>query len=289
MKHVVILPYFCDEEIQRYLKIIKRMEQFPQQECEWQFLLAASPRTKPSQILLEACQRVAPTESFQCPTQIFGYPEGPSAMFWDSMEYIQQNTPNDNGFALWFESDMAAVQPDWLDRLDAQWNQGTPPLLMGCYVPEVYKQRLLRRKKLLLEDHVNGGACYAKHFAGCMPAEAREGVFDVVVYKFAKKLGQVKSTNLIDFSTNARVRRDLLDKNKVVLHGFMQEKNQFIDDCVTPLSDWETKNAFLNPLRDSIESSRRKLRVWMVRRGKQAMYENMLLAKQRDVSSRRAA
>lgn len=288
MKHVVILPYFCDEEVQRYLKIVRRMEQFPTQQCDWQFLPAASPRIRPSQILLQACQRVAPTESFQCPTQVFGYPEGPTAMFWDSMQFIRENSLDDGGFAMWFESDMAAVQPDWMDRLHAAWNHGPAPLLMGLYVPEVYKQRLLRRNKLILEDHVNGGACYAKHFADRMPAAAREGVFDVVVYKHARNLGQVKSTQLIDFSTNTRVRRDLLDRSKVVLHGFMQDKNRFIDDCVAPLTERERNSAYLNPLWDSLENTQRKLRVWMVRRGKQAMYENMLLAKQRD-GSRRAA
>ena len=288
MRHVVILPYFCDEEIKRYLKIVRRMEQFPSQKCDWQFLLAASPRIKPSHTLLQACRRVAPSESFQCPTQVFGYPEGPTAMFWDSMEYIEHHSPNDGGFGFWFESDMAAVQPDWLDRLDAEWNQGSTPLLMGCYVPEVYKQRLFRRRKLLLEDHVNGGACYGKQFARWMPPEAREGVFDVVVYKYAKKLGRVKGTSLIDFSTNSQVRRDLANVQKVVLHGFMQDKNQFIADCVTPLTTREKKQAFLNPLLETIDFSRRRLRVWMVRRGKQAMYENMLLARQRE-TSRRAA
>jgi len=288
MRHVVILPYFCDEEIVRYMKIVDRMGQFPNQKCDWQFLLAASPRIKPSTELKAACEKVAPTDSFQCPTQIFGYPEGPTAMFWDSMEYIQNQTPNDGGFGLWFESDMAATQPDWLDRLDAEWNQGTPPLLMGLYVPEVYKQRLLKRKKLLLGDHVNGGACYGKQFAHRMPVEAREGVFDVAVYQYAKKLGKVKATNLIDFSTNDRVRRDLLDTNKVVLHGFMQDKNQFIEDCIAPLTDRERKSAYLIPMQDKLDSTRRKLRVWSVRRGKQAMYENMLLAKEKE-SKRRAA
>lgn len=288
MKHVVILPYFCDEEIKRYLKIVDRMGQFPKQKCEWQFLLAASPRIKPSDELRLACEKVAPTDSFQCPTQIFGYPEGPTAMFWDSMEYIQNHTPNDGGFGLWFESDMAATQPDWMDRLDAEWNEGNPPLLMGLYVPEVYKYRLLKRKKLLLGDHVNGGACYGKEFAKWMPPEARDGVFDVVVYQYARKLGKVKATRLIDFSTNQRVRRDVMDTSKVVLHGFMQDKNRFIDDCVAPVTDREHKNAYLHPMLNSVETTRRKLRVWSVRRGKRAMYENMLLARERD-HKRRAA
>ncbi len=289
MRHVVILPYFCDEEIKRYLKIVDRMQQFPKQNCDWQFLLAASPRIKPSDELRSACEKLAPTDSFQCPTQIFGYPEGPTAMFWDSMQYIQDNTPDDGGFGFWFESDMAATQPDWMDRLDAEWRgEKELPLLMGLYVPEVYKQRLLKKRKLLLGDHVNGGACYGKQFAGLMPPEARDGVFDVVVYEYAKQLGKVKPTGLIDFSTNQRVRRDILNTDKVVLHGFMQDKNKFIDDCVAPVTERERKKAYLHPMIDSIESTRRKLRVWSVRRGKQAMYENMLLAKDRD-NKRRAA
>jgi hypothetical protein len=38
-----------------------------------------------------------------------------------------------------------------------------------------------------------------------------------------------------------------------------------------------------------MESARRNMRVWLVRRGHQAMYENMLLAKRRDNATRRAA
>ncbi len=287
MKHVVILPYFCEEEIDRYLKIVAHMATFPKQKCEWQFLLAASPKIDPSPRLARACQKVAPTESFQCPSQIFGYPEGPTAMFWDSMEYLQ-NTPDDGGFGLWLESDMAPVKTNWMDRLDEEWRRGDPPLLMGCYVPEVYKHRLLRRKKLLLEDHVNGGACYSKRFSQWMPAEAREGVFDVVVYKFAKKVGKVRATSLIDFSTHDRVRRDVMNTDKVLLHGFMQDKDRFVDQCLEPVSDRERRSAFLNPVLSSLETTRRRVRVWVVRRGREAMFENMLLAKERD-ESRRAA
>ena len=288
MRHVVILPYFCDEEVQRYLKIIEHIGRYTKADFERQILLAASPKIEPSETLKAPCEKVAPTESFQCPTQIFGYPQGPTAMFWDAMEYIEQNMPNDGGFGLWLESDMAPVKENWIDRLDAEWREGESPILMGCYVPEVYKHRLLRKKKLLLEDHVNGGACYAKHFASSMPEKAREGVFDVVVYKYAKACGRVKPTELINFSSNDRVRRDVLDPTKVLLHGFMQEKDQFVEDCVRPVSDKERRAAVMNPVWDAVDNTRRRARVWMVRRGKQAMYENMLLAKERN-RGRRAA
>lgn len=288
MGHVVILPYFCDEEVARYMKIISRMAGM-RQLCQWSFLLAASPRTEPNKKLEQACAAVASTQSFQCPSQVFGYPQGPTAMFWDCMAHVQANYPDDGGFSLWLESDMAPVKDNWLDRLDAEWKTASNPVLMGCYVPKVYKSRFLRRRKLLLEDHVNGGACYTKRFAERMPVEAREGVFDVVVYKHALDVGQVIFTDQIDFSTNERVRRDVVNPSKVLLHGFLQDKDQFISDCVAPITDTERRSAMLNPVLDFAESTRRWVRVWRVRRGQQAMYENMLLAKRRDSIQRRAA
>ena len=121
-----------------------------------------------------------------------------------------------------------------------------------------------------------------------MPTEAREGVFDVAVYEFAKKLGRVKSTGLIDFSTTDRVRRDVMDPNKVLLHGFMQDKDLFVSQCLRPVSERELRQAYLHPIMDRWETTRRRVRVWVVRRGQQAMFENMLLAKQKD-PIRRAA
>ncbi len=288
MTHVVILPYFSQAEIDRYLRIVKRIRQFGPTKCRWRFLLAASPKIEPDSALHEACCQIAPTVSFRCPTQIFGYPAGPTAMFWDAMDHVGREFEDDGGFSLWLESDMVPVKPDWLDRLDAQWRTGRPPLMLGCYVPPVYKQRLLRRKKLLLADHVNGGACYAKHFGRLMPLEARQGVFDVAVYRYAKRMGRVTATHLIDFSTIGRARRDVVDPNKVLLHGFLQDKDKFVDRCLQPVTNRERQKKFLHPVMDGWETTRRRVRVWFVRKGQRAMFENMLLAK-RQQDERKAA
>lgn len=281
-KHVVILPHFCEEEVDRYIQIAKQLESWPKPEVEIDFLLAASPKREPSQRLVEAYQSLGNVIPFQCPTQIFGYPEGPGAMFWDCMEYIEKAYPSNDGFSLWLESDMCPTQTDWIDRLSDLWYAGDQrPLMMGCYVPEVYKYRLLKRKKRILEPHINGGACYAMNFASQMPDDARQGVFDMAVYQFAKDRGLARECRAISFSTTDRVRRDLMDPSKVLLHGFMQEKDQFIDNCIRPLDQSETANAKWNALQDQIETTRRKLKVWFVRRGREAMLENMFLAKQR--------
>ena len=61
----------------------------------------------------------------------------------------------------------------------------------------------------------------------------------------------------------------------------MQEKDEFIDKCVAPVSASEMESQRWMELRDRADTARRKMRVWFVRRGKQAMLENMFLAKQR--------
>ena len=279
-RHIIILPYYCQQEVDRYLQIADKIASFPAPSVEVDYLLAASPRAEHNQPLFDAYNKIGNAISFQCPTQIFGYPEGPTAMFWDCMDYVANHYPGEHGFSLWLESDMAPTQADWIDRLSDEWfSHEETPIMMGCYVPAVYKQRLFKQKKLLLEPHINGGACYAIDFANHMPAEAREDVFDMAVFQYAQSLGRAASTKLISFSTNSRVRRDLLDDQKVLLHGFMQEKDEFIDQCIAPLTEREISQAGWNATRDQLETLQRRLRVWFVRKGREAMLENMFLAK----------
>jgi hypothetical protein len=279
--HVVILPYFCQQEIDRYQKTADWLVQQTTERLDCTFLLAASPKAQPSEQLRAAFARLGPVISYQCPTQIFGYPAGPTAMFWDAMDYVADNFSGD-GFSLWFESDMAFVKPNWLERLTGEWNSGpSRPLMMGCYVPHVYKHRLFRRRKLLLNPHINGGACYALDFARRMPAAAREGVFDMAVYEHGLAIGEMRATRQISFSTVQRARRDVLSADKCVLHGFMQDKDRFINECVRPVSLAEKGLRPLSPLQERWETWQRQVRVLFVRRGHQAMLENMFLAKQK--------
>lgn len=279
--HVVILPYFCQEEIDRYQQTADWLAAHCELPMKCTFLLAASPKICESEQLKNAFARLAPVQSFQCPSQVFGYPAGPTAMFWDAMDYVAEHFSG-SGFSLWFESDMAFVKSDWLARLESEWwAGGSPPLVMGCYVPHVYKYRWFRRPKLLLTPHINGGACYALDFARRMPAAAREGVFDMSVYEFGQRVGELRATRQIAFSTVQRVRRDLLSNEKSVLHGFMQDKNRFLQECVRPISPRERRQAVFSAWQERWENWQRQLRVLFVRRGHRAMLENMFLAKQR--------
>jgi hypothetical protein len=294
MAHTIILPYFSREEVQRYLKIVRHIKhlasegsgatrQAEQNSCSFHFLLAASPKIEPCEELRQACSEVAPTHSFQCPTQIFGYPAGPTAMFWDAMEYTESHLrDSDDGFALWLESDMVPVKSDWLDRLDREWRSETEtPIVMGCYIPELYKNRVLRAKRLVLHEHINGGACYHKRLASLLPRSIRDEVFDMAVYREAKKIGLTICSEQIMFSTTQRARRDVLDPERVLLHGFMQDKDVFVEKCFAPVTERERQRQSWNGLLDAIEDMQRQVKMLWVRRGRHAVLENMYHAKRR--------
>ena len=288
--HVIILPYFCQDEVRRFIKVSDRLSQFPEPACNYHFLLASSPKISPDETLYRAFSRVGPCTLYSCPTQVFGYPEGPTAMYWDSMEFVAQKFGGKNrGFCLWFESDMAPVKPDWLDRLSEEWYQDEPPLMMGCHVPDTYKKRLFRKPKLILNAHINGGACYATDFARRLPASARRGVFDMAVYQHALHEGGIRKTDQIAFSSLNRVRRDVQCPKKVVLHGFMQDKDRFIEECLRPVTDSERQASVWHPLQDQFELLRRRIRVQFIRRGHRAMLENVMLAKHQAETSHDAA
>lgn len=288
--HVIILPYFCIDEVRRYLKIADAITRFQAPDCNYHFLLASSPRIQPSPELLQAFRQLGPCTPFACPTEVFGYPQGPSAMYWDCMEYVAHKFGERNrGFCLWLESDMAPVKTDWLDRLSSEWYRDKPPLMMGCHVPDTYKRRLFRRPKLILHAHINGGACYATDFARRLPASARRGVFDMAVYQHAVREGGIRKTDQIAFSSVSRVRRDVLCPRKVLLHGYLQDKDRFIDECLRPVTDSERQASVWHPLQDRLDLWRRRIRVQFVRRGHRAMLENMLLAKHEAETTQDAA
>ena len=290
MKQVIIIPYFSEEEIDRYLKIGQRLASFKTQNTPYEFLLAASPRIEPSARLYEGFSQIAPCQHFQCPTQIFGYPEGPTAMFWDCMDHIENAYDLDGGFSLWMESDMVPVKQDWIDRLSAEWQLSpTAPLLMGCYVPDVMKQRFFRRKRLWIKEHINGGACYSNDFASQMPAEAREGVFDMVVFKHAEAVGRAVGTQQIAFGTVQSVAEEASREDRVLLHGFMQDKDAFLDACLAIDAECSEEVHEASHFKQQVDEAYEKFLLRFVVRGRPAMLRALLLKQKQLERAQRVA
>lgn len=242
--YTIILPYYCQEEVDRYLRIADHLMELGAQETRYEFLLAASPKIRPNRDMEKRLSRIAPTTSFSCPTQIFGYPEGPTAMYWDCMDYLAENSSDDDqGFGLWLESDMIPVKPNWLDAIVSDWHSDSKtPWQMGALIPDVYKHRFLKRPRKWIAAHVNGGACYNRQFAKLIPESAKKEVFDVAIYQHVLAAGGLKATSTIALSTMQRCRADIVDDRRMLLHGFMQDKDDFVDKCRQPVTQDELQN-----------------------------------------------
>ena len=284
-KYTIILPYYCQDEVDRYLRIGDHLLTLGPQSHSYEFLLAASPKIRPNRDLERRFSRIAPTISFSCPTKVFGYPQGPTAMFWDCMDYISDHSnPNDAGFGLWLESDMIPIKSNWLDEIIADWSAAeTPPLLMGCLIPDVYKHRVMKRPRKWVREHINGGGCYGRHFGKILPPEARNEVFDLAVYPFVmEKPERMRVTNTIALSSMDRCRADIVDQRRMILHGFMQNKDDFIDRCRQPVSQLELNRyqgkLHYHPLGNAIE----RTKLMFMGRGPEAMLAAMFLEMDRN-------
>lgn len=89
------------------------------------------------------------------------------------MDHIASTFKPDGGFSLWLESDMIPVKKDWLDRLSAQWYAADEPLrIMGCLVRAI----LSASRRIVVDEHINGGACYAQDFAQSKAAHEIQAV-----------------------------------------------------------------------------------------------------------------
>lgn len=242
--HTIILPYFCDEEVDRYERILAHMQTLGPQRSPFEFLLASSPKTTASDRLMRAALNVAPSRHFACPSQVFGYPQGPSAMFWDCMDRVAADHPDGDGFALWLESDMCPVKGDWLDRLDTQWRQCGDVFVMGCVIPELYREKResfkirhpFRKRRVQsvkwISEHINGGACYRCDLVRHVDDRFRDGIFDMEIGVMVGEIGGFADTPALSFSTMWRIDEDLRDPHKVILHGYLQNKDLFLDACI---------------------------------------------------------
>ena len=292
-KYTIILPYYCQEEIDRYMRIADHLMELGPQQHEYEFLLAASPKIRPNRDFEKRFSRIAPTVSFSCPTKVFGYPEGPTAMFWDCMDYLSANSSDDDqGFGLWLESDMIPVKSGWLDRIVEDWHSGDEtPLLMGCLIPDVFKHRILKRPRKWIAEHIKGGACYGRHFSRELPQEARNEVFDVAIYPYLKdRPGKMKVSQTISLSTMDRCRADIVDDRRQILHGFLQEKDDFIDKCRQPVTAEERKLYSNKGRYRHLEQVMERTKLLFMGRGPEAMLNAMFLEIDRnEYRSERAA
>lgn len=229
MEHVFILPYFCETEVQIYLDIADIWEELTDTKTPYSFLLSSRFDCIPSDALKRRFSRIAPTETFESTTvgKGIGKPdpghdiEGPSAMFWDTIDFVNTSYKKDGGFVFWFEADMVPLKKDWIRQLHNEWNKGDFDI-MGVLIDKEWGKQYHPGGAFNDSSHMNGGACYRKDFITKVNLHEinmrRSWDYALSDHVLSNKL-ICKQTDLIEFYFRRQNLDVKLGNNTVLLHG----------------------------------------------------------------------
>lgn len=228
MKHIIVLPYYCRKEVSIYLEIACIWKHLAQTKVEYEFLLVARYDMKPSNVLEKEFSKIGQVRSIQCLSKGRGIKEpekganieGPTAMFWETMQYINNNYAKDKGFILWFESDMVPLTCDWLDKLEEEWNSGDY-VIMGRLIDKEWVARFMPEWLPYMVEHINGGACYCKDFYEKIPKNNFNMLnsWDKEIFEYIKSHYRYKATDLIELRPYLKTMTCPPEKESVLLHG----------------------------------------------------------------------
>jgi len=234
MKNIIVIPYFNEDEVKRFLKTAYFLRDYAKNKCDYEFLLLNDKIIKPNKKLFEVFSSIAQTQCLEAKKVNNSYPEGPGEFFWEAMDYISENHEKDGGFVLWFESDMLPKVADWVDRLEAEWEKYPEIVIMGLYVPNKYNVL----SGGFIPEHINGAGCYSKDFSRFFPVEERGAPFDVANFQSLKKSGKkYHKTRLFKFSHMYSICEDIENDEVVFFHGYRQNRDEFIEKAIMMIRD----------------------------------------------------
>lgn len=229
MEHIFILPYYCESEVRIFLDIADIWEELTSSDVAYSFLLCSRFDCPPSEELKKRFSKIGPTVAFQSTTvgKGIGKPdpgyevEGPSAMFWDAIDFVNSNYKKDGGFAFWFEADMVPLKSDWVAQLHQEWLQDDHDIL-GVLIDQQWGKKFHPGGAFNDNSHMNGGACYRKDFITKIDLDEidMQKSWDFVLsdHLLNNKLN-CKHTNLIEFYYHRQHLDVQLGDNCVLLHG----------------------------------------------------------------------
>lgn len=224
MKHVIIFPFWNENEVKTLDLLSKNWNYFANEHMEYEFLLLArSDYEGDIQFLIDQFSKIKPTKFHKCTSLIrTHYSKNLNAtnMFLDASEHITSRYIEDGGFFLWFEADMLPCNKNWLSQIDQEWSENKPTI-MGF---QVTRERL--NTNFLFTEHINGGACYSKNLFSLINKEKviENGVFDLAISPSLRSKGhKIHDSHLWDLRIDAKcqaIRMDEpLNKNKAIVHG----------------------------------------------------------------------
>ena len=235
MKHVILLHYYCEAEISRYLRIAEFLREYSRCSADYEFLLLAASCISPSQALEDAFARIAPAKTFPCRKTKDGYLEGSAAAFWEGMGYVNSRYDKDGGFAFWLESDTMPIKSNWVDLLELEWKKHPDILVMGLYVPW-----LSDTQAGVVPAHINGGGCYAKDMDNLIPASYKSSntqPFDISLSQYAMKVRKFHKSGQFVFADQYKLCRDIRNPKITILNGHHLNQDELISRAISLLKD----------------------------------------------------
>jgi len=184
---------------------------------------------------------IAPSMQIVFDVPFDSYREALKDTFWKTMDYINANYEKDGGFAFWFEHDMLPTAPKWVDLLEDEWRRHPGVFVMGVFFPKKY----FTKTKKFVPEHINGGACYLKYISELVPMKYRDvsdrGAFDVILFKYAKLTKLYHISKAFKFSHMYSLLSNIENSKNIILHGYRQDKNSFIDKAIDLMESPESR------------------------------------------------
>jgi len=231
MKHLIVIPYYCRQEVRRFLWTADHIKRMPRAKVPFEFLISSRFDAKADDRLFDVLSAIAPTKMFRCTTQQKGNPPGSKAMFFDTMNHIALHYESDGGFALWFESDMVPIKHDWLSRISREWTDVPQnKAVMGHGIAPI--------KQAGIPGHINGGACYAKNLARLVRLDkivdqhVVQKAFDMLLFQEIQRVQPYKYSKAFVNAYLSFIPRYFNDSQICVLHGWAQPKDKFVKECI---------------------------------------------------------
>lgn len=224
--HTIVLPFWCDNEVDRFARIAACWPELTQSDVKHDFLLIARvDYTARPVALIQTLERHAPVEYIRCEGPLvyrnaghYHFPRT-SPMWVHAIERMRARYSTDDEFFLWFEADMMFTDPHWLDRLDAEWLEHKP-LALGPKVETPHAR-----------PHLNGGSCYVKNisdYAAVQRFRISKRPFDIELslrlqfaglYDVRVRHSEAWEFRLTEFYRRERYEDTFPGPEKAILHG----------------------------------------------------------------------
>lgn len=234
MTNVVVIPY-CGADVERLGWIANLIASYPPPQVPFVFLLVRNAITVESDALKARFGQIGEVLCHVVPRGHRGDSTGIAEMFWSAMEFIHQGGVKlDGGFALWWESDMLPVKPDWLDRLDQQWRSLNEPLVMGQHVDALPPHL----GGDCLPPHVHAAACYSSSICSYVPSPVgRREPFDSSMFPYLSEHPERwHASSQFTFTNVEQIEACRLSADVSVVRGLGQPSDDFVRSAIENLA-----------------------------------------------------